>query len=553
MYRRVKKILETALAEKINLTSFGRISTLPYTSDAFCVVLEQPKNKEHGHYATPVAFLLAKVYKKSPVIIAEEIAQKLSNIPEFQQVNALNGYLNIFLSTSFFEALIGEVTTNEVNFGKQNLGEGKKILLEYVSANPTGPLHIGHARGAVFGDSLCKVAQLLGYDINTEYYVNDSGSQIGMLGLSIYLMGRESITKLLVEYPEQYYRGEYILDLAYLAEKKFGKGIFEGPEVEAIEILSKFGKELMLVEIKKNLEEAGITIEKFISEKALSPLWEKTFQKLKAGGGISEENKKVWLTSSQYGDEKDRVIVRENGEPTYLAGDVIYHDNKFSRGYDHYINIWGADHHGYIARVRAAIHFLGYDENKLEILLSQMVGLLKGGQPYKMSKRAGNFILMKDIIAEIGADALRFIFLSKKPDTHLEFDIDQLRNQDSSNPVFYINYANARIHTMLEKSSLKKNNLISNASLRKIPKEAQSLLFNALCLPRVIEMAFNERGLQKICEYLKNLAADFHGFYNAQKILETPLEAPLLRVCQVVSLSLTIGLRLLGIQAKIKM
>lgn len=552
MYYRVKKILEMALVREVNSNSFGGGASSPPLSDASCIVLEQPKNKEHGHYATPIAFLLAKIYKKSPILIANEIAQRLSNITEFEQVNALNGYLNIFLSTKFFETIVDEINLDKANFGVQNFGKGKKILLEYVSANPTGPLHIGHARGAVFGDSLCKVGRFLGYNIDTEYYVNDAGSQIQMLGLSIYLAGRESIVKLPVEYPEQYYRGEYILNLAFEAKKIFGKEIFERQKTEVIELLSNFGKELMLEEIKKNLKEAKITIQNFVSEKSLFLAWEETLQKLKASGGIDEKNGKLWLKSSQYGDEKNRVIVRENNEPTYLAGDIIYHANKFSRNYDYCINIWGADHHGYIARVKAAIYFLGYDGSKLEILLSQMVSLLKGTQPYKMSKRAGNFILMKDVIAEIGVDALRFIFLSKKLDTHLEFDVEELRKQDSSNPIFYINYANARIHTMLEKSNLKDSS-ISNASLKGISKEAQNLLFNALNLPRTIEVAFNERGLQKICEYLKNLAADFHGFYNAQKILETPLEAPLLKICQIVSLSLTIGLELLGIEAKIKM
>lgn len=551
MYHRVKKILEVALAREVNSTSFGGSASFPL-SDSSCIVLEQPKNKEHGHYATPVAFSLAKTYKKSPILIASEIAQKLSNIAEFEQVSALNGYLNIFLSAKFFETLVDEISLDKANFGAQNFGKGKKILLEYVSANPTGPLHIGHARGAVFGDSLCRVGRFLSYDIDTEYYVNDAGSQIEMLGLSIYLSGRESIAKLPVEYPDQYYRGEYISSLALEAKKEFGKEIFERPKTEVIEILSNFGKELMLEEIKKNLKEAKITIQNFVSEKSLFLAWEETLKKLKASGGIDEKNGKLWLKSSQYGDEKDRVIVRENNEPTYLAGDIIYHADKFSRNYDYCINIWGADHHGYIARVKAAIYFLGYDGSKLEILLSQMVSLLKGAQPYKMSKRAGNFILMKDVIAEIGADALRFIFLSKKLDTHLEFDVEELSKQDSSNPIFYINYANARIHTMLEKSNLKDSS-ISNASLKEVSKEAQNLLFNALNLPRIIEVAFNERGLQKICEYLKNLAADFHGFYNAQKILETPLEAPLLKICQMVSLSLTTGLELLGIEAKTKM
>ncbi|MDO7253365.1 arginine--tRNA ligase [Helicobacter cappadocius] len=529
MYHYVKKLLEDRLKDSI--------------------VLERPKNKDHGHYATPIAFSLAKQQKKSPVIIAQEIAKNLSDVWEFEKVDALNGYLNITLSADFFEHLCTEALKKGDSFGSQKPNK-EKILLEYVSANPTGPLHIGHARGAVFGDSLSKIGRFLGYEIDTEYYINDAGSQIQMLGFSIYLAGKEYLLGESVHYPDEYYKGEYILDVAILAKEEYGIDVFKNET--SILLLSEFGKAVMLEEIKENLSDVGIVFDKFVSEKSLYDRWDATMAKLEKNDGIYEKDHKIWIRSEALGDEKDRVIVRENTEPTYLAGDIIYHDDKFMRGYDRYINIWGADHHGYIPRVKAAIHYLGYDENKLEVLLSQMVSLLKGGQPYKMSKRAGNFILMKDVVNDIGSDALRFIFLSKKSDTHLEFDVDELKKQDASNPIFYINYANARIHTLFEKSSLQEAEILQ-ASLDCIPKEAQNLLFNALSFPRAIEMAFDDRGLQKVCEYLKVLSADFHSFYNSQKIIQNPIEASLLKVCKVVSLSITIGFRLLGIEAKTKM
>ncbi|PAF52169.1 arginine--tRNA ligase [Helicobacter sp. 13S00477-4] len=529
MYHCVKKILEDTLEASI--------------------VLEHPKNKLHGHYATPIAFSLAKIYKKNPAVIAEEISKKLACVKEFKQVIPLNGYINITLSKEFLNQLALNAINRGMDFGRQK-DPKDKILLEYVSANPTGPLHIGHARGAIFGDALYRLGNFLGYGINTEYYINDAGSQIQMLGLSIYLTGREYFLKEAVIYPDSYYKGEYILELAILAKDKYGQKIFQ--EESNIALLSDFGKDLMLGEIKNNLLEVGIIFDNFVSEKSLYGEWGETLKKLEKSGGIYQNEGKVWLYSSLRGDEKDRVIVRENDEPTYLAGDIIYHANKFERPYDRYINIWGADHHGYIARVKAAIHFLGYDEGRLEILLSQMVSLLKGGQPYKMSKRAGNFILMKDVVAEIGSDALRFIFLSKKSDTHLEFDIEELKKQDASNPVFYINYANARIHTLFEKSSLDENEVL-NITLKDLNQEAQNLLFSALRFPYILENSFAERGLQKLCEYLKNLAADFHSYYNAHKIIDTPTESQVLKVCKVVSLSITIGLDLLGIQAKKKM
>jgi arginyl-tRNA synthetase len=272
----------------------------------------------------------------------------------------------------------------------------------------------------------------------------------------------------------------------------------------------------------------------------------------KMGAGIYEKDGKLWIASEAKGDEKDRVVVREDGRPTYLAGDIVYHNQKFERGYDHYINIWGADHHGYIARVKAAIEYLGYDSDKLEVLLSQMVSLLKDGEPYKMSKRAGNVILMSDIVEEIGADALRFIFASKKSDTALEFDLAEFKKQDSSNPIFYIQYAHARINTLLSKSELS-HEAIMQAELKGLGENADSLLFDALLLPEVIEDAFTSRQVQKLPDYLKALAASLHKFYYDVRMIGTEDEAKLLKLMLVVALSLKTGLSLMGIEAKDRM
>ena len=442
MYQRIKAIL----AQSCGIENQNEI------------VLEKPKNKDLGHLATPLAFSLAKIKRQNPKILAEELAQSLAKNKAFSKVESLNGFINLTLSTDFLYELskAESVTTTQK----------ESILLEFVSANPTGPLHIGHARGAVYGDALARVGRHLGYDITTEYYINDAGSQIQMLGLSLLLAGQEHILKREVEYPESYYRGEYIIDLAYECQKHFGESIFESEN--SIPTLADFGKNAMLQEIKDNLLQVGISFDNFVSEKALYERWDTTLQTLKQNNGIYTKDSKVWIASSSLNDEKDRVIVRESGEPTYLAGDIIYHQDKFQRGFERYINIWGADHHGYIPRVKAAIHFLGYDENRLEVLLSQMVSLLKAGQPYKMSKRAGNFILMKDVVDDIGSDALRFIFLSKKPDTHLEFDIDELKKQDSSNPIYYINYANAKIHTIFEKANMTMQDLEAKYSRFKL-------------------------------------------------------------------------------------
>ncbi len=511
-------------------------------------VLEKPKDISFGHYATPIAFSLAKVYRKSPMIIADELSKKFENESIFESVNAVKGYLNFKLSDSFLNEYSTFVIKNEEEFAKDTQNES--ILLEYVSANPTGPLHIGHARGAVIGDSLYRIAKRLGYKIVSEYYINDAGNQIYLLGLSIYLAGREHIAKLEVQYPDEYYRGEYIIDLAKEAAKEFGEEIFQ--DEKNIEKLSSWGKDKMMELIKSNLQEVGISFDNFVSEKALYERWDEIFQILKQNDAVYEKDGKVWLKSTQYGDEKDRVIVREDGRPTYLAGDIIYHYYKFERGYDRYINIWGADHHGYIARVKAAVKFLGFDENRLEIILSQMVSLLKGGEPYKMSKRAGNFILMSDVVKEIGSDALRFMFLSKKSDTHLEFDVDILKKEDSSNPIYYIQYAHARINQVFEKSGKKPEN-VADTELKAMNEDEKNLLFTALLLPEILEDAFKTRALQKLTDYLKALAASLHKFYNEYRVLGSEKEDEYLKIFAVVAISLRLGLKLIGIEAKYKM
>jgi arginyl-tRNA synthetase len=511
-------------------------------------ILEKPKEIKFGHYSTPVAFSLAKILRKSPMIIAENLSQELKDEEIFCNIEAVKGYINLKLSDTFLDNEATNALKNENDFAKDTKDE--KILLEYVSANPTGPLHIGHARGAVFGDTLYRIAKHLGYKIDTEYYVNDAGNQIYLLGLSVYLSGKDQFLDEDVKWPDEYYRGEYINDLAKEAYEHFGKSLFE--DEKNIEKLSSWAKDKMLELIKSNLKECGIEFDNFVSEKELYKKWDKVFDKLKANDALYEKDGKWWLKSTLYGDEKDRVVVREDGRATYLAGDIIYHDDKFERGYDRYINIWGADHHGYIARVKAAVKFLGYDENRLEVILSQMVSLLKGGEPYKMSKRAGNFILMSDIVKEIGSDALRFVFLTKKSDTHLEFDIDTLKANDSSNPIYYINYAHARVNQLFEKSGKKVEDII-DVELKDLNESGKNLLFYSLLLPEVLEDALSQRALQKLSEYLKNLASFLHKFYNEQKVIGSKDEDKLLKIFAIAALSIRTGLKLMGIKAKEKM
>lgn len=507
------------------------------------IVLEKPKDRSFGHFATPVAFSLAKELRKSPMLIAEELSASFGEHPMFSAVESVKGYINFRLSESFLDEYASWAMENENEFGRSDKTE--KILLEFVSANPTGPLHIGHARGAVYGDTLLRLGRRLGYDITAEYYVNDAGNQIDLLGLSIQLEGQSSVLNMEVEWPEKYYRGEYMTALAEDALQRFGSDILtdEARQKE----LALWAKDRVMELIVEDLAAANIHFDSFINESSLYSDWDRVMEKM--GKGIYREDGKVWIRSSEHGDEKDRVVVREDERPTYLAGDIVYHNQKFEQGFDHYINIWGADHHGYINRVKAAVEFLGYDSGRLEILLSQMVSLLKDGEPYKMSKRAGNVILMSDIVEEIGSDALRFIFASKKSDTALEFDVEELKKEDSSNPVYYVNYAHARIQTILSKSDLSMEQIMA-AELKGLNADGDALLFEALLLPEVIDDAFHSRQVQKLTDYLKSLASRLHKFYYDYRILGKEDEAKMLKLFIMVALSLRTGLSLMGIKAK---
>ncbi|MEA3289696.1 MAG: arginine--tRNA ligase [Campylobacterota bacterium] len=510
------------------------------------IVLEKPKDITLGHFATPLAFSLAKELRKNPMMIAQELADKFNESKIFEEVTAVKGFVNFKLSNQFLSSQIKDALTKGENFA-QGESKDEKILLEFVSANPTGPLHIGHARGAVFGDALLKVGRYLGYDIAAEYYVNDAGAQMDLLALSLYLAGREHILNLDVEYPENYYRGDYLIDIARLCEEKYGADVFHDATKE--QELAQFAKDEVLALIKSDLLDLGITFDNFVSEKSLYVNWDETKSVLESNGSIYNKDGKDFIRSTDHGDDSDRVVVRENGVPTYLAGDIIYHKDKYDRGYDKYINIWGADHHGYIKRVNAAVEFLGNDSSKLEILLSQMVALLQGGQPYKMSKRAGTVILMSDIVEEIGADALRFVFLTKKSDTHLDFDIDSLKNNDSSNPVFYINYAHARINQLFKKAENCVDD-VKDANIDGINQDAKDLLYESLLLSTILNEAFEKRDMQKITDYLHSLSALVHKFYNEHKIVGIQEQDQYLKVLSMAALSIRTGLSVLGIKAK---
>ncbi|MDR2152113.1 MAG: arginine--tRNA ligase [Helicobacteraceae bacterium] len=520
------------------------------------VALTSPKDPSFGHFATPIAFTLAASRRAAPNAIATELSQKLRDDEYFSEVSVVGGFINFKLSDRFLDLNALEALRRGDRFGAIAAGAtesagGEKILLEFVSANPTGPLHIGHARGAFYGDSLLKLGRHLGHTIVSEYYINDAGNQVDLLGRSVHFKGRAELLNEAIEFPSECYQGEYILDLAKLAQKRFGDAIFqEGADISA---LCVWAKDEMIKWIKTTLGEADIVFDNFVSEKPLYDRWDKTMKRLEENGALyADSDRKIWLASSKKGDGKDRVVARENGVPTYLAGDIIYHDDKFARGFDRYINIWGADHHGYIPRVKAAIEFLGYDSNKLEVLLSQMVSLLKNGEPYKMSKRSGNFVTMEEIGNEAGYDALRFIFLTKRADTHLEFDINLLKKEDSSNPIYYVNYAHARICSLFEKLGKKPYDLIETP-LDNLQSDAKELVFFALQLPETIKESFKTRQPHLLTDYLYKLAVKTHKFYADNRVIGSKDEERFAKILSLSALSIRIGLKLLGINAKTSM
>lgn len=493
------------------------------------LIVEKPKNSNFGDFAIPI-FSLAKKYSKSLDEIANDFISKMESTSDFEVVTFVKGFVNFKVSDTFLSKYI------ENEFFSKNIAKNynEKILVEYVSANPTGPLHIGHARGAIFGDTLIRAGKYLGYDIDAEYYVNDGGRQIKLLGVSLSYAIKKYILDIDINEPEEYYRGEYIISLAKELYEELGSGCEDD-----ISTLADHAKDKMLTIIKKDLADVNVFMDSYASEKEMFKERDKTLQALKDSGGSYEQDGKLWLRTKKKGDEFDRVMVRESGEATYMLGDLIYHKNKFDRGYTHCINIWGADHHGYIARIKSSIDYLGYDSSNLEVLITQMVSLLKDKKPYKMSKRAGNFIIMSDVTEEIGSNLLRFIFLSKKADTHLEFDVSDFKSSD--NPVNYILSAYNKLEDLVSSSNIS----LKDIELTNLSATTHMLVVESLLLGSVVADLFKSRQTQKLTEYVKNLSSMIHSFY--AKEVGGKNEKELYEVASIALFSLKQALEILGI------
>lgn len=514
--------------------------------------IEIPKNEAFGDLSTPIAMEIAKKLKKPPRTIAQDIIQSI-NKSSFESVELAGpGFINFKFKNNFvFSELENLLKLGELFF-TQNIGNGKKIQIEFVSANPTGPLHLGHGRGAALGAALANILKEAGYNVFTEYYINDAGKQVEILGLSVYIALQNLFGKNL-EMPEECYKGEYINEIAKELYDLYGNSLQDKEFDEIADFLIDFSYKKMLNEIKKDLDDFGVNFDNWISERKLYHTGEvqRAILKLKELGFIYEKDGALWFHSTAFGDDKDRVIVKSDGTYTYFASDIAYHKNKIERGFDELINIWGADHHGYIQRVKAAVQALGMSDSQIKILLVQMVNLLREGKPVQMSKRAGTFVTLRELIDEIGADTTKFIFLTRRHDSHLEFDIEIAKKQSHENPVYYVQYAHARINSIFVKAQSEpekfSGELFNEDELRIIKK--------VLIYPMIFELSVQMREPHRITFYLQELAALFHSYYHKYRVISEndELTETRLSLCKAIMFVLKHGLRMLGVKAPEKM
>jgi len=550
----IKELLETMMREAMEAAlDSGALVTKEYPPIEIAV----PGNEAHGDYATNIAMLLAKSERKPPIVIAECIKKcfvDTSGVLADVRVEK-PGFFNFFLKTDFLATSLSSVLNEPAVFGKSDFGKGSKVLLEFVSANPTGPLHIGHGRGAVVGDVLGRILEATGHRVHREYYVNDAGNQMAMLGKSAHIRYRQSGGED-VEFPENLYSGDYIKDIA--ADEKYQSLILgAGDDEEAITKASAtYTSNLILENIKDDLKAFRVDFDDWFSEKSLfdSGTVDKAVRAFEDSGHIYEEDDARWLKSSQYGDEKDRVVVRKDGRPTYLASDIAYHQQKFERGFERCINIWGADHHGYLPRVKASLDMLGIDPSRLEVLFVQFVSLRRSGRPVQMSTRAGQFEELSTVVEEVGVDAARFFFLMRSVDSALEFDLDLAKEQSSENPVFYVQYAHARTCSLFRQAEERGAVFdlaggIPAGGLR-LPEE-HVLAKTVLEWPGVVQLAAERLEPHHITFYLMALTKQFHGYYNAHRVLDQEPAVTKARLClvQCVQTVLKNGLDLLGVTA----
>ena len=519
------------------------------------VLLEVPPQKEFGDFATNIAMQSARIAHKSPRMIADILLKHL-DAPWLEKAEVAGaGFINFFLKHDIIYDTLCHILEQGKQYGQAPLRAEDTVQVEYVSANPTGPLHVGHGRGAAYGSALVNLLRAAGYNVQSEYYINDAGNQMNNLAASVNARYLELLGKK-AEIPENGYHGADIIDTARAIIEQDGDKYLQMDEKDRMEFFKNRAYEEKLKALKRDLGNFNVTYDKWFSERTLHPeAIKKACETLKGNGNMYEKDGALWLKSTEYGDDKDRVVIRDNGVPTYLAADIAYHKNKYERQFKKLINIWGADHHGYVARVKAAMAALGLDPNQLEILLLQMVSLFRNGELVKMSKRTGQAITLNELIEEVGTDAARYFFIMRSLDTQLDFDLDLAKSHSNENPVYYIQYANARIFSIYKQVA--ENGDVfdmtwKNTKWDKLKEERELALIKKMAAyPEEIRKAAADRAPHRIAHFVYEMAGLFHAFYNNCHIIQTDKELEEARLALVTAVQITIAncLAVLGISA----
>lgn len=529
------------------------------------VEIEEPKARMHGDFSTNIAMIMASSQKMAPRKIAESIINHMDDSGSIilKVEIAGPGFINFYLRQSAWYPVLRRVYEESERYGSSSMGNHEKIQVEFVSSNPTGPLHVGHGRGAAVGDSVGNILSFCGYDVQKEYYINDSGRQINTLGRSVFYRYRELFGEK-IEFPATCYQGDYIRDVAIKIKDADGNK-FLGPdnkkdEERAVSYCARLAAKEILEGIRQDLDSFGIRFDKWFSEQSLydSGMVDSVINDFKKKKIIYEKDGALWFKTSDFGDEKDRVVVKKNGEKTYFASDIAYHQEKYERGFDLVIDVWGADHHGYIPRMSASVQASGRDKNQFHVILVQLVNLLRGGEPVAMSTRAGEFVTLKDVISEVGRDAARFIFLTRHYDSPLDFDLELAKEKTSDNPVYYVQYVHARISSIIRKAAEREiSDIVTDdeAVAMLIQPEEVELMKALARYPETIENSAKIMGPHRITFFLMNLASLFHAYYNKHRVLtdDPVLSRGRLYLITAVQKVIRNGLTLLGVSAPERM
>jgi arginyl-tRNA synthetase len=569
----------------VALDALKATGVLPHEADIQGVTVEPPRDESHGDVATNAAMVLARKAAMKPRDLAEQIAGHLREESGVDAVEIAGpGFINLRLSNEFWVRILKSVLDEREVFGHSSLGRGTPVNVEYVSANPTGPLHVGHCRGAVFGDALASLLEFAGYAVTREYYINDAGAQVDILARSAYLRYREALGEEIGDIPEGYYPGDYLKPVGDRLAAEFGPRLLEQEEGEWLPVVRSAAIETMMEAIRDDLAALNIEFDVFFSERSLTQNGggevAATIEELREQGLVYEgrlpppkgnlpddweDREQTLFRASQFGDDVDRPLIKSDGSFTYFASDMAYHHNKFERGFAHMIDVWGADHGGYIKRVRAAVEALTGGHGNLDVKICQLVRLFRGGEPVKMSKRAGSFVTLRDVVDEVGPDPVRFMMLYRKNDAPLDFDFVKVTEQSRDNPVFYVQYAHARAWSVFRNTKDvfadfdPKAEILSKAKLSLLQDQAEIALIKRIGqFPRLLEAAAEAHEPHRLAFFLYELAGDFHGLWNRGKELpqlrfinEDNRDLTMARVALVVATAevLASGLGILGVQA----